>query len=187
MIVEAALWEFHDHGVARASLDQIARRAKVSRGAVHWHFKSKLALLNAIFDDAAMPLDPFAMASPAEPVASIEVLADALAMRWHAATSEGRERRLYTLLFRRCEETSETAVFWKRVREANRRAEADIEAWLGRRPASGRMPLERDIRVRAQLIHATLCGLLRKVLHDPACPHPTAAEVAGIVQAISRH
>ena len=40
-LLEAALIVFYDRGVAQASLDEIAKTAGVTRGALYWHFKNK--------------------------------------------------------------------------------------------------------------------------------------------------
>jgi len=55
-IIEAAIDTFLETGVARASLDQIARNAGVTRGAVYWHFKDKDDLLNTLINRVRLPM-----------------------------------------------------------------------------------------------------------------------------------
>ena len=45
----AALDVFYCRGVSRASLNEIAQTAGVTRGALYWHFKNKEDLFEAIF------------------------------------------------------------------------------------------------------------------------------------------
>ncbi len=45
----AALDTFYTKGVARASLNEIAQAAGVTRGALYWHFKNKEDLFDALF------------------------------------------------------------------------------------------------------------------------------------------
>lgn len=45
----AALDTFYDRGVSRASLNEIAQNAGVTRGALYWHFKNKEDLFDALF------------------------------------------------------------------------------------------------------------------------------------------
>lgn len=45
----AALDTFYNRGVARASLNEIAQAAGVTRGALYWHFKNKEDLFDALF------------------------------------------------------------------------------------------------------------------------------------------
>jgi TetR/AcrR family transcriptional regulator, acrAB operon repressor len=55
-IMRAALRTFSRRGIARTTLEQVARAARVTRGAIYWHFSDKQALLRAIRDDVSLPL-----------------------------------------------------------------------------------------------------------------------------------
>lgn len=55
-IMTAGLRVFHARGIARATLEQIAKEAGVTRGAIYWHFSGKEALLRAIREDVSLPL-----------------------------------------------------------------------------------------------------------------------------------
>src|SRR5205085_152133 len=49
-IIDAAEHVFQRKGVAHASLAEVAARAKVTRGAVYWHFKDKSELFDAMME-----------------------------------------------------------------------------------------------------------------------------------------
>ena len=55
-IVEAALACFDDHGIAHATLDEIAAAAGVTKGAVYHHFGGKRAILHEIRERVSLPL-----------------------------------------------------------------------------------------------------------------------------------
>lgn len=55
-IIEAARHVFHEHGVARSTLEQVACRAGLTRGAVYWHFKDKTQLFQAVREDVFNPM-----------------------------------------------------------------------------------------------------------------------------------
>ncbi len=55
-ILAAARKEFVKRGVSRTSLEQIAKAAKVTRGAVYWHFKNKTELFFAMRSQISLPL-----------------------------------------------------------------------------------------------------------------------------------
>jgi len=55
-IMAAALRTFDRYGIARTTLEQVAKAAAVTRGAIYWHFSGKEALLRAIRDDVSLPL-----------------------------------------------------------------------------------------------------------------------------------
>lgn len=48
--MNAALEVFYRQGVTRATLQEIAQEAGVTRGALYWHFKNKEDLFEAMFD-----------------------------------------------------------------------------------------------------------------------------------------
>lgn len=47
-LLEAALESFHTKGYAATTLDDIARRAGITRGAIQWHFGNKAELYNTL-------------------------------------------------------------------------------------------------------------------------------------------
>ncbi|MCA8902316.1 MAG: TetR/AcrR family transcriptional regulator [Hyphomonas sp.] len=54
-LLKAALDTFYEHGFRAARMDDIARRAGVSKGAVYLYFDSKDALFEALIEDLATP------------------------------------------------------------------------------------------------------------------------------------
>lgn len=55
-ILDSAESVFMSKGVARASLEEIARTSGVTRGAVYWHFKNKQDILDAMLERVRAPL-----------------------------------------------------------------------------------------------------------------------------------
>ncbi|MBN3840300.1 TetR family transcriptional regulator [Burkholderia sp. Ac-20349] len=184
IIVESAQGVFFDHGFAHASLEEIARRAGVTRGAVYWHFESKLDVLDAIFADAAIPLDPFLIPPRQDAAHALDALIDSLGACWRAATRSKLSRRLYTLSYTRCESAGETAAFCERVRQAACHAEQRIEACVRRAIAAGQLASEHEPAVIASVVHATLSGLLRRELTRPGRRNPDMADITEIVRTL---
>jgi AcrR family transcriptional regulator len=56
-LMDAAEILFLEQGVTRTSLDQVARRAGVTRGALYWHFNNKVDLLRGLVDRVDLKLD----------------------------------------------------------------------------------------------------------------------------------
>ncbi|MDO5686589.1 MAG: TetR family transcriptional regulator [Neisseria sp.] len=56
-LLHAALTVFDEFGVSRASLQQIAQSAGVTRGALYWHFKNKEDLFDALCEKMLSELD----------------------------------------------------------------------------------------------------------------------------------
>ena len=56
-ILDTAEREFQRRGVSRTSLEEMARAAGVTRGAIYWHFKDKADLFNAMMKRVTLPLE----------------------------------------------------------------------------------------------------------------------------------
>ncbi len=56
-LLEAAISEFAQEGVLASTLAGIASRARLTRGAVYWHFADKADLIDVVFSHLRWPLD----------------------------------------------------------------------------------------------------------------------------------
>ncbi len=69
-ILDAALAEFHDHGYAGTSLQAVAKRAGLTKGAIYWSFRDKqdlfLALVHERLDVPAQELMRITEDAPSE-------------------------------------------------------------------------------------------------------------------------
>ncbi len=107
-LLDAAEVIFLERGVSRTSLEQIARQAGMTRGAVYWHFKNKSDLFHAMLDRVKMPLrqlldDVEDAEQPRAPLESLR-LATLHALE---RLQRPRSRRVHTILFHRCESSSD--------------------------------------------------------------------------------
>ena len=55
-LLETALRLFGENGLHKTTLAQIASAAGVTRGAIYWHFKDKVEMLDALFNEEFGPL-----------------------------------------------------------------------------------------------------------------------------------
>src|SRR6478735_7796316 len=78
-ILDAAEQVFHDRGVAHASLEDVAAAAKVTRGAIYWHFKDKAELFDAMMQRVVLPSEAMEESSgcPVGGATSLAMLRDA--------------------------------------------------------------------------------------------------------------
>jgi TetR/AcrR family acrAB operon transcriptional repressor len=104
-IMNAALRTFSRRGISSTTLEQVARAARVTRGAIYWHFADKQALLRAIRDEVSLPLvdrSDFTLLDTraAEPLARVErFLRDLL----RAVEGDEHTRTVFALKSFRCE------------------------------------------------------------------------------------
>ena len=98
-ILRAAEELFSQKGVQSSSLEQIARAAGVTRGAIYWHFKDKQALLQALSEKFAPPEDELTKAALEGTSEDIFVVFERSAERFLAlfAADESRQN-IFTIL-----------------------------------------------------------------------------------------
>ncbi|MFS6538448.1 TetR family transcriptional regulator [Idiomarina loihiensis] len=102
-ILDSAELVFISKGVARASLEEIARTAQVTRGAVYWHFQNKPDVFNAMLERVRLPIselvDPTANAQTGDLSALRNLCVYALRM----LVEDERYFRVYKILFHHTE------------------------------------------------------------------------------------
>lgn len=54
-VLRAALAVFSEKGYGSATLEDVARKARVTRGAIYWHFSGKADLYNALIQEHSAP------------------------------------------------------------------------------------------------------------------------------------
>lgn len=107
-LIEAAIGQFATRGVASTTLTDIADAAKVTRGAVYWHFNSKAEIFNAIWEQQ-LPLrdiirDRLSFSESDDPLLMLrEQFITALQYIAH----EPRQCALLQILYHKCEFTSD--------------------------------------------------------------------------------
>jgi TetR/AcrR family transcriptional regulator, acrAB operon repressor len=167
-IMHAALKTFHRRGIARTTLEQVARAARVTRGAIYWHFSGKQALLRAIRDDVSLPLvdqSDFTLLdeAAAEPLARVErFLRDLL----RAVAEDEHTRLVFSVMSFRCEYVGELAAELEEyVRKSKRLCNALTRAYRqAQRQGAGLNGLSPRLAALDTLVF--LAGLLRLWLLD---------------------
>ncbi|HBP42753.1 MAG: TetR family transcriptional regulator [Vreelandella alkaliphila] len=103
-LLDAAEEVFFAKGVARTSLEQIARHADLTRGAVYWHFKNKGDLFMALVERVHMPfqslMEEVNNADPTiSPLTAIQLACHAGLNRMEQPSHQ----RILSILLHRCE------------------------------------------------------------------------------------
>ena len=95
--VTAALDEFYENGFAAARMEDIARRAGFSKGALYLYFDSKEALFEAVVENFAMP-NVALLQSVAQSAASAAAAIDAITTMAPGIIREGRLPKIAKVL-----------------------------------------------------------------------------------------
>jgi AcrR family transcriptional regulator len=91
-LLDAALVSFHEKGYLATTLDDIARRAGITRGAIAWHFGSKAELLNAVIRERYVRATARMMEVAAQGGTPLQVLRRVL-LHWMTYLEEDAEFR----------------------------------------------------------------------------------------------
>lgn len=103
-LLDAAEAVFLEKGVARTSLEQIARHAGLTRGAVYWHFKNKADLFQAMLGRVRMPFQELVeeLGDPGLVNAPLEAIRLAC-LSGFERLERPRYRRVHAILIHNCE------------------------------------------------------------------------------------
>ena len=169
-IVEAALACFDHHGIAGTTLEQIAAQAKVTKGAVYWHFTGKAEILHAIREEASIPLLDRAdctllhgaSASPLERIRGfLENMVGAIATDPHT-------RRALSVMQFKCEYADDLAGELTDMRRNNDRLAKSLEQAYAEARKAGELSREFTPRLAALDTLIFLAGMIRLTLLDKA-------------------
>ena len=110
LVLDAAEQVFLERGVARATLDDVAQAAGFTRGAVHWHFKDKIGLFNALVGRVLLIEEALVQQiSTIHGPDPLKSLRDLTIETLRTLETDPRQRRLVQVLRLRCEYTEELA------------------------------------------------------------------------------
>lgn len=167
-ILDAAEQVFFEKGVSRTSLADIAQAAGVTRGAIYWHFANKGELFTEMFDRVLLPLDELQAASldpqEADPLGR---LVEICTMCLRDTANDSRRRRVFDILFLKCEFVEEMGPVMTRYQNNMRDALANIAGGLRNAISKGQLPADLDAARAATLLHAFVGGSLRDMLMLP--------------------
>lgn len=162
-IIEAARRVFHERGVSRTSLEQVANAAGVTRGAVYWHFRNKSDLFFAMRDQVFLPVvdgvnRDLIAAHADDPLLGIEL---SLLEVIDVLSTQPATRETHQILAFRCEYVDEFAPVLERM---HRQGEGDV----------GELLMDAYSRAKA-------LGHLKPGLQPKALVMDTRAFLAGLI------
>lgn len=159
-ILDAAERVFHERGVSRASLAEIAGAAGVSRGAIYWHFENKTDLFQAMLERIRLPLEELARASESEdepdPLGRMHQLLVRLLRR---VELDPQSRRIHEILRHKVEYTEELGDLRQQMHDQSAECDLRIAKTLRNAVNRGQLPVDLDCRRAAISVHAYIEGI----------------------------
>jgi len=118
-IIAAAEKLFYEKGVAETTLEEIAREAGVTRGAIYWHFSNKGEVLCELQKCVPLPQEDMLLrelqSNPRDPISLVE----RTSLEWlDLIAQDKRRQRIFTILLR-SENTPEMEDILERQKQAD--------------------------------------------------------------------
>lgn len=172
-LLDAAEHLFQAQGVSRTSLQDIARRAGATRGAVYWHFKDKADLFNAMMERVTLPMEESfhheneQQEAPGGGPNAIDRIRLSTVNALRHIVTDMQTRRVFEVATQKVEYVEELqAVRLRHLAVRNGFLER-IEQSLGTAAEQMKLDLPVPASVGAQGLHALIDGLIQNWLLDP--------------------
>ncbi len=167
-ILDMAEREFQRRGVSRTSLEQIARAAGVTRGAVYWHFRNKADLFNAMLQRVTLPLEAEILRSGErtleDPIAQIR---GSYLAALRATVADPQARRVFEVALFKVEHGPTLRGVRERRLNGLRNRVAQVERGFRRATRLGLWRSALPARAAALGVEALIDGLITHWMLDP--------------------
>jgi TetR/AcrR family acrAB operon transcriptional repressor len=168
-IMDAAISVFVDYGFAKASLNEIADRAGVTRGAVYWHFKNKADIFKALDDQLHNSLLEIILSdlekNHREPLKQLENLCTALLVD---LGRDQKKKDVMTIFLLKCDYTGDTAHFQERHNEKKASNLALFSRYFRKAQDKGHLSKNADPDILTTGLSCYLCGITHEYIRTPA-------------------
>ena len=168
LILDTAEVVFHERGVSRSSLNDIAQTAGLTRGAIYWHFKDKADLFNAMMERVTLPLEETAYKSDDESLADpLAYMRDNFLQALRLTVESPQIRRVFEIATHRIEYVEETRAVRDRHLAIRDKCLAHAERGIGLAIRRGLLPRRIPAKAAAVGLHALIDGLIQNWMLDP--------------------
>ena len=168
-IIDAAIDVFYDKGVSNTSLNDVAHAAKVTRGAIYWHFKNKADLFDAMCAHIKNPIhlmvEEVASEKTPDPLGLLRVQGAAIR---RMIVDSPKLRKIMTIIHYRCEITDkDDSILLLYRRDWLMHGRESTKRILSNAIAKGQLPPDLDLRLASILMQAAFNGLVMNWLLIP--------------------
>lgn len=167
-IIQAAIAVFVEKGVSGASLEDIAERAGVTRGAVYWHFKNKVDIFRALHDDMHNSVMEMVLLSlerdHAEPLKQLESLCVEFLLN---TQRDPMMTDIMTIFHLKCDYSGDMADILENMKESKKKCDLPIMRYFEKAREKGHLPSDADIKTLVMGLNCYMSGLLGEYVTDP--------------------
>ncbi|STZ76730.1 multidrug efflux system transcriptional repressor MtrR [Bergeriella denitrificans] len=164
----AALDTFHQRGVARSSLNEIAQSAGVTRGALYWHFRNKEDLFDSLFQRVCNDIEECIQhdleCSDGDHLAAFRLM---LLKFFERIENNSIHNKFYTVLFIKCEHTEQNAAIVALMEKYRLLWREKLNTILQNCIAQQSLPTDLDTETTIIYLKSTVDGLINQWLSSP--------------------
>ena len=166
-ILDAAERVFAKRGVSHTSLEDIARNAGVTRGAIYWHFKNKSELFTAMVNRVSLPIEDIVARSAGEDADDpLALLKEAAVSALKRTATDPQCQRVFDIVTHKCEYLEDTAGVRERISHIKCGCVERTEKTIRNAIKRGQLPKNLDARLAAVGLDAMIFGLISNWLAD---------------------
>jgi TetR/AcrR family acrAB operon transcriptional repressor len=188
-LLKAALSVFSQKGYAATTLEDVAKEAGVTRGAIYWHFGSKAELYNALLEEHSARGSEIVQAAAVEGGSMREILARIFIRMLRAVENDPALRAVMEINLFKTEYSPELSETLAKQIEGGRLLMAGISQAMEQGIEAGELRADMEAEDLARAFIAFQNGILHLWLFDPSAFNlgeraPQMAEV--FVRGVSR-
>ncbi|MFC5523873.1 TetR family transcriptional regulator [Polaromonas jejuensis] len=168
-LLDAAEHVFQEQGVSGTSLQDIARRAGATRGAIYWHFKDKADLFNAMMERVTLPMEEALRHEGSEPEDSnsLNLIRQVTVNAFSQIVNNSQTRRVFEVATHKVEYVGELQAVRQRHLTVRNGFLSHFENHIDAAARQRKVKLAMPAAVAAYGFHALISGLIQNWLLDP--------------------
>ena len=138
-IIGAAERIFFEKGVSNATMQDVARAAGVTRGAIYWHFANKTAIFLELYKSVPLPQEDMVARELESDDADVLAVVEWAAADWlHTLAGDEQRQRILTILLR-CDYSGEFAPVLEKQQQVDDEHMCKLERAFTRAAAKGQL------------------------------------------------
>jgi TetR/AcrR family transcriptional repressor of mexAB-oprM operon len=138
-ILLAAERVFYEKGVANASMEDVARAAGVTRGAIYWHFANRTELFIALYNSVPLPQEDMIARELEADNADVMAVIEGAGAAWIELLSKDEQRQRILSILLRCDYGGEFAEVLERQQNIDDYHMRTLEAAFRRAECDGKL------------------------------------------------
>lgn len=161
LILDSAQKVFSAKGVAHSSLNDVARAAGVTRGAIYWHFANKADLFNAMLERVILPIEEFVFRIDEQSIEDpVDYLRQSCFKVMHSLIHEARTLEVFEIIKHKIELTGDMLPVRDRSLQSREDCISRVRAGLENAQAKGIVRSDVNPGQAAIGLHCIIDGLI---------------------------